>query len=264
MRLLKKESLYLFEFPALSRISGVIHAVTSRLGGTSLPPFDALNLSLDVGDDSRLVMMNRFQVRKAAGGGIQVYGRQAHGTDIAVISDIETDTRSTPEAPDIRTIIGTADALITNVPGIRLVIQTADCQAVLVVDPEKQVVANIHSGWRGSAANIIQHALSRMTAEFGCNPRDMVAAIGPSLGPCCAEFIHYQTELPQALWPFRTGAHHFDFWRISRHQLMKAGVSGDHIHIADICTRCNPHLFFSYRKARETGRFAALIGLDAD
>jgi copper oxidase (laccase) domain-containing protein len=90
----------------------------------------------------------------------------------------------------------------------------------------------------------------------------MIAAIGPSLGPCCAEFINYKDEIPRQFWPFRVDAHHFDFWRISRHQLTTAGLAQSNIHSSGICTRCNPHLFFSYRAARQTGRFAALIGLD--
>jgi hypothetical protein len=218
-----------------------------------------MNLSLGVGDDPQAVAANRRRLHRLTGGGVHLYTRQNHGSSIRVVSRSakrRAETIQTPREP--------ADALITDVPGIRLLIQTADCQAVMLFDPQKRVVANIHCGWRGSVANIIGRTVSRMAAQFGCDPGRMTAAIGPSLGPCCAEFINYNAELPQALWPFRVGPHHFDFWRISRHQLVAAGLPEAHVHHAAMCTRCNPHLFFSYRAARKTGRFAALIGMDED
>jgi YfiH family protein len=162
----------------------------------------------------------------------------------------------------MQTMPAPADALVSNVPGLRLLIQTADCQAVMLFDPQKRVAANIHCGWRGSVADIIGQTISRMVSEFGCDPGQMHAGIGPSLGPCCAEFVNFKNEIPRQLWPFRVGAHHFDFWRISRHQLSTAGLVDGNIYDPGICTRCNPHLFFSYRAARTTGRFAAVIGMD--
>ncbi|BBO86663.1 laccase domain protein [Desulfosarcina ovata subsp. sediminis] len=257
MLLLKRGQNQLFQFPALNRLPGVTHAITTRAGGASQPPFDGMNLSFGVGDDPVAVTANRRWLHRLTGG-IHVYSRQNHGITVGVI------TRQTLGDRDaaIRTAPVAADALITDVPGIRLLIQTADCQAVMLVDPVKRVVANVHSGWRGSVANIIGHTVARMVTGFGCDPGRMTAAIGPSLGPCCAEFVNYRAEIPEPLWRFRVGAHHFDFWRISRHQLVAAGLSTDNLYGADICTRCNPHLFYSYRASRETGRLAALIGLD--
>jgi YfiH family protein len=185
-----------------------------------------------------------------------MYVRQNHGTFIQVIRKGGPTNGAT-----IQTVGSPADALITDVPGIRLLIQTADCQAVLLVDPEKRVVANIHCGWRGSVVDLIVRVVERMKQEFGCQPGRMTAAIAPSLGPCCAEFIHYRDELPKRLWPFRVGENHFDFWEISRNQLFAAGLPTDQIHVAGMCTRCNPHLFFSYRADHRTGRFSSFIGL---
>ena len=172
--------------------------------------------------------------------------------------------QSISRGPAIQNETSPADALITDVPSTCLMIQTADCQAVMLVDPHAHVVANIHCGWRGSVADIVGKTVAYMVAEFGCRPGNMTAAIGPSLGPCCAEFINYNDEIPRQLWPFRVGSHHFDFWRISRHQLVQAGLLDSHVYAPGMCTRCNPHLFFSYRAAKETGRFAALIGMDKD
>lgn len=256
MFLLKKENNYLFRFAPLARIPGLTHAVVCRQGGASGSPFNGSNVSFGVGDMPEAVAANRERLRQMTGG-IHIYTRQNHGTTIRAI---RRDALSA-KAP-IQTAAHEADALITDVPGVRLLIQTADCQAVMLADPESRVAANVHCGWRGNVADIIGRAVACMVNDFGCRPQRMVAAIGPSLGPCCAEFVNYEREIPRSLWPFRVGRHHFDLWAISRHQLHRTGIARDHIHTAGICTRCNPHLFFSYRAARQTGRFAALIGWD--
>lgn len=254
-----KRQNHLFQFDALNHFQGLTHFVVGRRGGASQPPFDGMNLSQGVGDDPAAVDANRNRLLELTGGGIHVYARQNHGTTIrVVIRDVDDHEAA------IQLESEPADALITNVPGVQLLIQTADCQAVMLFDPQKRVVANIHCGWRGSVANIIGMTVSRMVAEFGCQPRSLIAAIGPSLGPCCAEFINFQKEIPRHLWSYRVGTSHFNFWHISRHQLITAGLLGDHIHDSCICTRCNAHLFFSYRVAPKTGRFTALIGIDDD
>jgi copper oxidase (laccase) domain-containing protein len=89
----------------------------------------------------------------------------------------------------------------------------------------------------------------------------MVAGIGPSLGPCCAEFVNYTREIPRRFWHYRVSECHFDFWAITRAQLCQAGVVADNVYTSEICTRCNPQAFYSYRGQRVTGRFAAAIGL---
>ncbi len=247
-----------FQFPALGRLHGLFHAVGCRMGGVSREPFAALNVSADVGDTPDAVMRNRRRWQRITGGGTHVYVRQNHGTAIGVIGP---DAASSGQA--VRTLPTPADAMITDVPGIRLLIQTADCQAVILFDPQRRVVANVHCGWRGSVANIIGRTVARMAAEFGCDPGRMTAAIGPSLGPCCAEFVNYDKELPMHFLAFRAGGDRFDFWRISQDQLATAGLRRDRVYTAGICTRCNPDLFFSYRTAHRTGRFATLVGLAA-
>jgi YfiH family protein len=247
-----------FQFKALGRFDGLTHAVGCRTGGVSQGPFSALNVSFDVGDAPDAVARNRRRWRRLSGGGVHVYARQNHGTSIGVVGP---DTG--PCDQTIRTLPTPVDALITDVPGIRLLIQTADCQAVLLVDPQRRVVANVHCGWRGSVANIIGLTVARMQADFGCDPGQMTAAIGPSLGPCCAEFVNHVKELPMHFRAFRADGDRFDFWRISQEQLVTAGLRRDRVHTAGICTRCNPDLFYSYRAAHRTGRCAALIGLEA-
>jgi len=151
--------------------------------------------------------------------------------------------------------------MVTDVKGITLVIQVADCQPVFIYDPFRQVVGNVHSGWRGSINNIIGRTISVMESEFGCRARDLLASVGPSLGPCCSEFINYRTEIPMRFWNYRQKNNRFDFWCLSRDQLSAAGVLRKNISISNLCTSCRTDLFYSYRKEKETGRFAAAIGL---
>jgi len=187
-----------------------------------------------------------------------VYAHQVHGTDILVY------TGSLPAAA----LSGTprsGDALITDIPGLALVVQVADCQAILLYDPVRRVVANVHSGWRGSIENIAGKTVAAMQRQFGCRGRDMTAAIAPSLGPCCAEFIHYRDEIPEKFWKYKLNGNYFDFWRISQDQLVDAGLRLENIQAGEMCTRCRPDYFYSYRgEARHTGRFAAVIGMRAD
>ncbi|MDY0223311.1 MAG: polyphenol oxidase family protein, partial [Desulfobacterium sp.] len=144
-----------------------------------------------------------------------------------------------------------------------LVIQVADCQPVLLLDPVKKVVANIHSGWRGSIQNIIGRSVDAMVDNFGSDPQTILAGIGPSLGPCCSEFVNYTREIPEHLWIYKDEKEHFNFWRISADQLTERGLKPENITLAGICTRCAADTFFSYRDNNTTGRFAAVIKLEA-
>jgi copper oxidase (laccase) domain-containing protein len=100
-----------------------------------------------------------------------------------------------------------------------------------------------------------------MVAQYNSNPSDIIAGVGPSLGPCCSEFRNWQEELPSKFSPFLVGANHFDFWAITQLQLLEAGVMRENIEIAGLCTKCHPEVFYSYRGEGKTGRFAVAIGI---
>jgi len=153
------------------------------------------------------------------------------------------------------------DAMVSNVPGKTLAIQVADCQAVQLFDPVQKVIANVHSGWRGSIQNIVGKCVETMKTHFNCLPEDIIAGVSPSLGPCCSEFIYYKTEIPEHFWPYKDRRHHFNFWRITSDQLKDSGLPPENIELSNLCTKCNDHLFFSYRQAKQTGRFVSAIGL---
>lgn len=256
MLLVEQNGVLVFQFPNLSKFKTVAHGIFTRCGGFSQAPFDSLNICRSVGDDIDRVRQNRQRMARANGGGRLIFLHQVHGTDIRVLS--RRDRGSDPPAAGGML---TGDALITDIAGLTLVIQVADCQAICLHDPVRHVVANVHSGWRGSVGNIAGRTIRRMQQCFGTRPSDVVAGIGPSLGPCCAEFVNYRSEIPEPLWRYKDGRHHFDFWSLSCDQLRDAGVLRQNILASGICTRCNADLFYSFRRRKRTGRFAAVIGL---
>jgi YfiH family protein len=245
-----------YQFPLFRRFSGIDHAVFARQGGYSQAPFNSLNVSLGLGDDAAAVHKNRRIISECMHRQQLVFANQVHGDQVIVCSGAEQDAGIGESASAF-----SADALVTDIPRSALVIQVADCQAVMIYDPERQVVANVHVGWRGSIQNILARTLRVLEQRFGCQAGHLVAGIGPSLGPCCAEFVNYQSEIPQRFWDYKDKDHHFDFWAISYDQLVEAGVRPENIANSRMCTKCNTDIFFSYRGQGRTGRFAALIGL---
>jgi len=151
------------------------------------------------------------------------------------------------------------DAFITQQKGLPLMVKVADCQGVLMYDPKTETVASVHSGWRGSALNIIGKTILRMRRDFGVNPKNLLVAIGPSLGPCCAEFSDPKNELPEFCHPFILPNQHVDFWNLSLAQCQMAGVPARQVEVAGQCTKCQPG-FYSHRNGdrQRMGIFAKL------
>ncbi|THB75876.1 MAG: peptidoglycan editing factor PgeF [Desulfobacteraceae bacterium] len=251
--------LKIYKFNGLKSFDTLRHGVFARAGGMSLLPFDSLNVGLKTGDTEENIRENRKRIAFELGMKPAVYLNQVHSDDIKVLRQDDNDLAQRFEpGKDIYT----ADGVITDIPGVYLVIQVADCQSVMMFDPERGVVANVHSGWRSSIKNILGKCVQTMTREFGTEPRDIRVGIGPSLGPCCSEFINYKTEIPESLWSYRVDdSHYFDFWQMSRDQLVGEGVKHSCIENMAICTKCNSNEFFSYRRENLTGRFACIIGL---
>jgi len=230
--------------------SFLFYGTFNRHGGVSPSPWNSNNVSFGIGDSSDNVHANREQIKKAVGFKSLVSAKQVHGSKVYVADEV----------PAGGLEVEAFDALVTNVPGIGLMIQQADCQAVFLFDPEKKAVGLAHVGWRGTVADIIAETVFTMSQTFSTEPVDIIAAISPSLGPCCAEFVNFRSELPAALHGYQVRPNYFDFWKISRDQLCAAGIRPENIHVAAICTCCNQD-FFSYRRDRDTGRFASVIGI---
>ncbi len=250
-------------FGHLRQFPGLVHGVFTRAGGNSTGRFSGLNLGMNCGDDPEIVRANRADMLAALGVSNALFLNQVHGEDILVLE----------RGSDIRDLIwnaeagkthrpASADAVVTDVEDLALVIQVADCQAVIFYDPVRRVIANVHSGWRGSVANILGRCLDVMTGDFHCRTENIFVGISPSLGPCCAEFRDYRTWIPRPLWKYMSEDRPYvDFWEMSRAQLVENGINPDHIQSMELCTKCNADRFYSYRANKTTGRFGAVVGL---
>jgi YfiH family protein len=247
----KKKILY-FRYPRLSLNRNLVHGVFTRHGGLSDPPYESLNTSYTVGDRPEKVTGNLTRIKEVIGAHRLIFMNQSHGDHILLL-------RKGLHIPCGE--IPSADAVITDIPGLAAMVNQADCQAVILFDPTRRVVANVHCGWRGHVQNILKRTVIRMTDTFGCKASDLLAAIGPSLGPCCAEFVSYKEIFPATFQAFMVRENHFDLWSTSRRQLERAGLRKENIEIAGICSRCCTDLFYSYRREGRTGRFGTIVML---
>ena len=250
----KWNNLEWLEFDLLSDLPKVKHALFLRHGGCSQGQYASLNTGLHNGDKIEDVTANLSRIKEQLKFETPLWrnyawGRANHGRSIAHVH-----SHSQQEQIDY-------DGLISSTTGITLMMKHADCQVALFYDPKNHAAANIHAGWRGSVANIYREAIQAMQQTFGSHPSELLVCISPSLGPEEAEFIHYQSELPEEFWSFQVRPTYFDFWSISEYQLQAEGILPHHIEVARLSTYANAKDFFSYRRDKTTGRHAACITL---
>ena len=247
------------------------HGFAGRLGGVSSEPYKSLNLGLHVGDNPKDVWQNRQIFCQSLGlpATRLVTPEQIHGDRIVRVTE-EDAGRGAKEY--VEAIAGT-DALITDVPNLPLFLCFADCTPVVFLDPEKRAIGIAHAGWKGTVAGIAAKTVARMTAEFGCKPADIIAGIGPAIGPCCyevgaevaAKFREAFPEDSEAVISSDNGRLHVNLWEANRRQLLQAGLKRDNIEMADTCTSCEHQWYFSYRAdGGRTGRMAAIIALKGE
>ncbi len=296
-KLRRKDGLQILEAPELERFDWLVHGFSTRLGGSSelerkengkKTVEQVLNLGFTDWDNDQTVGANRNRFFKALTDKKirAVLLRQIHSDIVYVVGSSEI-----PQGKDAPQ----GDALVTRQPGVLLAVQTADCMPILLVDTKNRAIAAIHSGWRGTAQRIAAKALGRMQMEFGTRPHDVIAAIGPGIGPCCYEVGHevikeFAAKFPDAReWsdgPFDTlengdadsnwlpwltmrppghappaPSARLDLVAANRAILAEAGVPLTGISSSGLCTGCRPDLFFSYRREHTTGRMIAAIGI---
>jgi len=244
----------LFE-PYAARVS---HAIFTRHGGVSVPPYRSLNVSYSVGDDPDAVVENRERCARALDlplTSITTAGL-VHGTAVAEVAAWRDDVLA-----DGSHIARGVDALITDTPGRGLLITAADCLQVLLLDPRRPAIGLAHAGWRGLVGGVLGATVMAMARAYGSDPVGLLAGIGPGLGPCCAHFSDPARELPAPFQRYVRG-HHVDLWAAAHDQLLAAGLRPAHIEQHTICTVCHRDRFFSHRGDQgRTGRFAAIIAL---
>ena len=250
-------------WPALDRYP-VDALVTTRHGGVSAGAYATLNLSFGVGDRPQDVLENRRRAVTALGAGLGdlVFGKQVHGAVARVAG--RADRGAGAAVADAG--VGEADALVTGDPGTVLGVLVADCVPIVLYDPAAHVLACVHAGWRGTVAGVTGAALDAMAA-LGTRPGDVIAGIGPAIGPdryqvgedvAAAARDCFGEHAPLVLRPDGTGRWLFDLWSASRLLLREAGVADRHIHVAAVPTGAD---FFSNRSARPCGRFGLFARL---
>jgi len=264
-------------FESIDSHSRVSALVSTRHGGASTGPFATLNLGRRGGDDPAAVDQNRERVAALAGARARdlTFGRQVHGATVAEVTRAHRGHA-----------FDDTDALITRELATPLVILTADCAAVVLYDPAQHAVGIAHAGWRGTVARVAAATVERMREAFGSRPHDLVAAIGPSIGPCCyevgrevieavseafaddADALLQEPDMASA-GSFRAAVNedrkHFDLWTANERVLLDAGVDASRIEQSRLCTACRTDLFYSHRAEKgNTGRFGALVTLHDD
>lgn len=248
---------------------GLVAGFTTRMGGYSKAPFQAMNCGLHVGDEAQHVIRNRQKLCDLLNFPFNAWTNadQIHGNQVAII-DYSHAGRGRASMED--TIEGT-DGLLTGEPNILLTSFYADCVPLFFYVPDRKVIGIAHAGWRGTAANIAQNMVNVLQNHYQVLPEQIQAAIGPSVGACCYEVdmqviqgITDQVRDSQAR-PFFTenanGKYAVDLKEANRILLNQAGIPDKQIISSQWCTSCRTDLFFSHRKeAGRTGRMAAFIG----
>ncbi len=246
----------------------VVHGVTARNGGVSKGPYESMDMALHTGDEEADVVENRrrFLGRLGLDFNRLTTAEQIHGDRIVRV-DERNAGRGRLKYEDA--ISGT-DALITDVPGIPLMLCFADCTPVLLFDPVHRAAAIAHGGWKGTALSIAVKTLRAMEEAYGTRPGDCLAGIGPAIGPCCYEIGEEVAEVFRKAFPDYAGniiseqdkKIRLDLWKANRLQLENAGLLPEHIDAAGICTSCRSSTFFSYRaEGPVTGRIAAIMAI---
>jgi YfiH family protein len=265
--------------PAWSELDWLWHGFSTRRGGVSgayLPKNaceDAereLNLGFTASDARENVLENRSRMIEAITGSRSVpcvTARQVHSCRSVKVDELLAETAAAASAHT--TYAEDVDGLMTRQPGILIGIQTADCIPVLVADPVKRAVAAFHAGWRGTVERIVEHGVAKMAQEFGSDPADLIAAIGPGIGPCCYTvgdevWGRFNANFPYAEELFRRSGRELrlNLTEANRRQLLAAGLAAEAIATVGGCTACQPELFYSHRASGgHAGRMMAVIGL---
>lgn len=262
-----KDDLVYYKFKKLNDFIEINHFVSTRIGGISNEPYNSLNLGLRTEDDINNVTENFNRLSKAVGIDINdfIIQQQCHSMNVVVIDESYKRNHNI----NIDYNLTGNDAMITDKSNICLLAFGADCVPVLLYDNVKKVIGICHAGWKGTIYKIVNNTIVKMKSQFGCNPYNIIAAIGPSIGPCCYEikddvvgdvkniYRNYNDILIENKSKDKT---YLNLWQANKSNLIESGVKESNIDMSELCTCCNPDLFFSHRQSKGiTGRFVAGI-----
>ena len=253
---IEDKSVPLLYFPILENTGIVEHCFTTRAGGVSEGIFDSLNLSFSRGDDESAVMENYDRLAAVLDTRKEqfVCTDQTHTTNVIRVGKEDCGYGVTRQKP-----YTDVDGLVTDEPGVVLSTFFADCVPLYFVDTVNRAIGLSHSGWRGTVGRMGQRTLEKMAAEFGTNPKDVVAAVGPSICQDCYEvsedvadeFIkEFSGHADEILINKGNGKYQLDLWKTNEIVLIEAGVKKENIAVTNICTCCNPDVLFSHRASK--------------
>ncbi len=265
----RSSSVYYVTFPSFEKTGLVKHLYSTRRGGVSTGYFGPMNLGFTRGDDRFAVIENFRRISYVTGiyPGDMVFSDQVHGDRILYV-DQQDRGKGIYSPKEMRGV----DGLITDKSKVCLVTFYADCVPLFFLDPVKKVIGLAHAGWRGTVLEIGRKMVERFCDDFGSQPGDILAGIGPSIGPCCFEVgPDVEGEFAAAFPAWREeiirpaenpGKSYVDLWKANRLILEKAGVYPEHITVTDLCTKCHDEYFHSHRRmGNERGTQAAFLEL---
>jgi len=258
-----KNKLSVLQFAILGQFSELFHFSTTRVGGCSINNYSSLNLGFNSGDLHENVIGNRIRLCDALpiSPDQLVFPKQTHTATVKTITTGFIDMNKEAK----KHFLNETDAVITNLQDICIAVKTADCVPVLLFDSKRKVVAAVHAGWRGTVQNIVFVAIQKMIKEFGTDPLDLIAGIGPSISSEVYEvgeevWKQFESEFYLASNPEKADKKLLNLWSANYQQLIKAGVPAEQIEVARTCTFSDPDRFFSARRdGIKTGRMATGI-----
>lgn len=254
-----------YTLPGLAALSCVRHGFSARTGGVSTGRMASLNLSFSrEGYEPREVTMQNYRIFCAAEGipeESMVMDTYEHGTTVFCVD--RNDCKKGWTEPSLPP----CDGLVSNDPAVTLVTGHADCMAFYLVDPNRRAIGLAHAGWRGALGRIGSELVASMRQNFGTDPKDLFAGVGPSI---CPEHFEVDESLGQTfldafpytdcLRPGKPGKAYVDLWQVAAGQFLEAGVLPERIEIAGVCTFEDDRLY-SYRREHVTGGMAAYLRL---
>ena len=269
MRIKENKGVTWLSYQAFEQFPDIVHAFSTRLGGVSQGIYSSMNLSFTRGDEDAAVHENYRRLAEAVGFSAEdiVTSDQTHTANVRVITEEDRGNGITKPRP-----YTDVDGMVTNVPGLVLATFYADCVPLYFLDRKRRAIGLAHSGWRGTVNRMGQAVLSAMEKEYGTDPADVTACIGPSICQDCyevgeeviAEFAaaFREEHHPALFYKKENGKYQLDLWEANRIVLREAGVPETGISVTDICTHCNPELLFSHRTAADRrGNLCAFLCL---
>ncbi len=259
----------ILQFPILEKTGVVKHGFSTRLGGVSEGIYSTMNLSFSRGDKKEAVWENYRRMAKALDVPEDsfVLSHQTHTTNVVKVTKADCGNGLTRPLS-----YQNVDGLVTNESDVCLTTFYADCVPLYFVDPVKKAIGLSHSGWRGTVGKMGKCTVEKMQKEYGCAPKDIIAAVGPSICQDCYEVSEDVIEEFQAafekedwnqlFYKKENGKYQLNLWKANELILLEAGIPRTQIAITNLCTCCNPEILFSHRASEgKRGNLAAFLAL---